>query len=111
MDDREERLARNEVLFREINERIAEIAEPQSDPPDGHLYEFLCECSNADCTLRVKLTVAAYEHVRRDPTQFIIAYGHELPEIEDVIFRTDDYEVVRKHGEAAELAEDTDPRS
>jgi hypothetical protein len=41
---------------------------------------------------------------------FIVALGHELPEIEDVIFRGDGYELVRKHGEAAELVEERDPR-
>jgi hypothetical protein len=78
---------------------------------DRHVFEFLCECSNIDCTLRLPLTLAAYERVRVDPTQFVVAPGHDLPEIEDVVHRADGYQVVRKHGEAAELAEDRDPRS
>jgi hypothetical protein len=57
------------------------------------------------------LTLAAYEAVRSEPTQFVIAPGHELPEIEAVVFRADAYEVVRKQGDAAELAEENDPRS
>jgi hypothetical protein len=111
MDAREERLAGNEVLFRDINERIAGIAEPQASPRDGHVYEFFCECSNIGCDLRLPLTLAAYEAVRRDPTQFVIAPGHELPEIEAVVSRTDAYQIVRKQGDAAELAAENDPRS
>ena len=111
MDAREERLANNEVLFREINERIAEIAEPHTGSRDEHVYEFLCECSNVGCDLRLPLTLSAYEAVRQDPTHFVVAPGHELPEIESVIARTEKYQVVRKHGEAAELVEAKDPRA
>lgn len=109
MDPREDRLARNEVLFREVNERIEQAAKSQD--PDAHVFEFLCECSNIDCTLRLPMTLAAYEAVRADPTLFVVAPGHELPEIEVVLRRTDDYQVVRKEGEAGELASEHDPRS
>ena len=110
MDAREHRLVENEAMFRRINERIEEIAQSQG-PADQHVYEFLCECSNVDCTLLVHLTSTAYEFVRRDPAQFVVAPGHELPEIETVAFRTDAYQVVRKQGEAALIAEREDPRS
>ena len=111
VDAREERLANNEVLFRDLNERIAGVAGPQGTPGDDHVYEFLCECSNVACDLRLPLTLAAYEDVRKDPTRFIVALGHELPEIEVVVLRTDDYQVVVKQGEAAELVAEKDPRS
>lgn len=111
MDAREERLANNEVLFRDINERIAAIAEPQGLPGDDHVYEFLCECSNIACDLRLPLTLAAYEDVRKDPTRFLVAPGHEMPEIEIVLTRAEGYQVVVKQGEAAELVAEKDPRS
>jgi hypothetical protein len=57
------------------------------------------------------LTPAAYEDVRAIPTQFVVAPGHELPEIEEVLFRSDGYQVVKKRGDAAELATAEDPRS
>jgi hypothetical protein len=109
VDAREERLVENEAMFRRINERIEEIARAQG-AADGHVYEFLCECSNVDCTLRVPLSSGAYESVRRDPAQFVVAPGHDLPEIEVIVFRTRDYQVVRKQGEAAEVATEEDPR-
>lgn len=108
MDSREDRLARNEVLFREVNEQIERQAVQQGADP--HPYEFFCECSNIDCALRLTMTLDVYEHVRADPTQFVVARGHELPEIEEVVVRTDAYEIVRKLGEAAELVAERDPR-
>jgi hypothetical protein len=111
VDPREERLANNEVLFRDINERIADVAGPQGIPGDDHVYEFLCECSNIGCDLRLPLTLAVYEDVRKEATQFIVAPGHELPEIEIVLSRAEGYQVVRKQGDAAELVTEQDPRS
>jgi hypothetical protein len=107
VDRREERLAQNEALFRDVNENIKQAA---SRPTDGHVFRFLCECSNTDCTLLLPLTLEQYEEARADPKQFIVAPGHELPEIETVVSREASYEVVRKHGEAAELATERDPR-
>lgn len=109
MDAREERLAENEAMFRRVNEEIEQIARTHGSGAE-HVYEFLCECSNVDCTLRVRLSSTAYEQVRDDPTQFVVAPGHELPEIEEVVFRTGGYQIVRKRGEAAQLAIEEDPR-
>jgi hypothetical protein len=109
VDAREERLARNEVLFRDVNERIEQTAVPHGT--DSHLYEFLCECSNIDCSLRLPMTIDAYEDVRAESTRFVVAPGHELPEIEEVVSRTSAYQVVRKQGEAARLVAQQDPRS
>ncbi len=109
MDAREERLARNETLFRSVNENIEETA--TSGQIDEHLFEFFCECSNVDCTLLLPMTVSEYERVRADPRQFVVAAGHELPEIEMVVARTRAYQVVVKEGEAAEFVTEHDPRS
>ena len=109
MDAREERLARNETLFRSVNENIEESA--ASGQIDEHRFEFFCECSNLDCTLLLPMTVSEYEQVRADSRQFVVAPGHELPEIEAVITRTDAYQVVVKEGEAAEFVTEHDPRS
>ncbi len=110
MDSRETRLARNETLFREVNERIEEAVE-RTARDDAHVYEFLCECSNSDCTLLLPLTIVEYEAVRSDPRQFIVAHGHELPEIERVVAKNSDYQIVVKSGEAAEFVAERDPRS
>jgi hypothetical protein len=108
MDAREERLARNEILFRQINESIEAVA--QAHGPDEHVYNFICECSNVDCTLTLPLTLAVYENTRSAPDLFLVAPGHELPEIEEVVLRGDGYQVVRKQGPAAQLAAESGPR-
>jgi hypothetical protein len=108
MDAREERLAGNETLFRSVNERIEHAA--ASGEIDDHVFEFFCECSNTDCTLLLPLTVTEYERVRADPRQFVVAPGHELPEIENVVARMSAYQIVIKEGEAAEFVAEHDPR-
>jgi len=110
MDAREERLAKNETVFRSVNERIEQAAAGPG-PADEHLFEFFCECSNIDCNLMLPLTVAQYEAVRKTSTLFIVAPGHELPEIETVVARRRAYQVVAKRGEAAEFVAEHDPRS
>ena len=109
MDPRQERLARNEALFRDVNERVREIAALHGD--DDHVYEFYCECSNADCTFQLKATLTEYEGVRAHGDRFLIAPSHSLPEIERVIDRSERWWVVEKLGEPAELVEELDPRS
>jgi len=109
VDARETRLAKNEVVFREINERINELAATHGS--DEHVYTFFCECSNGDCTLQIELTRSAYEEVRAHGARFLIAVGHELPEIEDVIARNEGHWVIQKADGAAELAREHDPRN
>jgi hypothetical protein len=108
MDAREKRLAQNETLFRSVNERIEEAAEGLGD--HEHEFEFFCECSNTDCNLLLPMTVPQYEKVRADPTQFIVALGHELPEIEVVVARERNFQVVSKRGDAADFVSEHDPR-
>ena len=109
MDARQERLARNEALFREVNERVRVLAAVHGN--DGHVYEFFCECSNADCTFQLRATLDEYEAVRAHGDRFLVAREHALPEIETVVERTDAWWIVEKQGEPAALAEELDPRS
>ena len=108
MDEREQRLAQNEALFREVNERVETLAH-QLGP--NVPYEFLCECANAECTFRLTLPLKVYESVRADPQQFVVLPLHYTPEVEDLVLKEDAYWVVRKTGEAGEYVEQLDPRS
>jgi hypothetical protein len=108
MDEREKRLAQNEALFREVNERVQVIAAGHGD--DDHVYEFYCECANADCTLHVSATTATYEAVRAHPSRFLVFPQHALPDIENVVERTDDWWVIQKTGDAGSLVARLDPR-
>jgi hypothetical protein len=96
--------ARNQSLWREINERIRLVAEDSGD------VEFLCECANLECTETIHLSVAEYEHVRGSPKRFPIALGHDFPAFEDVVAADDRYAVVEKRGKAGKEAAKMDPR-
>jgi hypothetical protein len=108
VDAREKRMAENETLFREVNERVEAIAHQLG--PDVP-YEFMCECANADCTFRINLSLAEYERVRADPRQFVVLPLHFTPEVERLVLETDTHWIVRKTGEAGEYVEHLDPRS
>jgi hypothetical protein len=111
MDSREKRLAQNEALYREVNERIQELAKRQ-DATGGasHAFAYFCECANHDCNLQITLPSDTYEWVRAAPNRFVVAPGHETPEIEVVIREEPDYRIVEKQGDAAEYVEHLDPR-
>ena len=101
-----ERLARNQALFREVNERVLELA---ADAQNGAI-DFLCECSNDDCTQTIEIRRDSYEAVRARPTWFVIAPGHDISEIENVVEEYENFVVVEKTV-ATEFVVETDPRS
>ena len=92
MTVREERLARTEALFRDVNERIAESAEGF----DADHADFVCECGEQDCTERVPATLDDYERVRADGARFLIRRGHENECVERVLETRDRFAVVEK---------------
>jgi hypothetical protein len=109
-DERKRRLAENEAIFREVNERVQEQAESHGN--DGHVYAYFCECSNPGCVERVEVTSAEYEEVRAHGARFILAEGHQLDEIESVVDDTlVGSVVVEKQGVAGDHAESLDPRA
>lgn len=110
MDERGRRIGQNEVVFREVNERLRELGEGFSMVSD--LADFVCECGNTSCTERIRMTLAAYEKVRSEATYFVVANGHEEPEYERIIAQEEGYSVVEKlPGGPAEIAIKDDPRS
>jgi hypothetical protein len=77
-----ERLVRNQLVFREVNDRIREIRTrfDLQGPID-----FICECSREDCTETVPLALEEYDGVRSSATRFVIVRGHETLEVEQVV--------------------------
>jgi hypothetical protein len=106
--DRQARIGENEALFREVNETVASAATARavSEP-----IVFLCECATGTCAESVPLYREEYEQVRAVPERFLVTPGHVQPEVERVVEEHRDYWVVEKFGEAADVAEETDPRS
>ena len=99
MPSREERLAQNEVRFREINES----AQPQRESRgDGR---FVCECADRGCMAWLEVPTEKYAAVRQNPRHFIVAPTHEVPDLESVVEREGGYFVVEKPDEVAHIVD------
>jgi hypothetical protein len=65
---------RNELLFREANDKIAERRD-ELDAVQG-LTPFLCECEDENCTAIVRLSTDDYSRVRAGDATFVVVPGH-----------------------------------
>jgi hypothetical protein len=104
------RIARTEALFRDVNERIAEVAEHLGTDD----AEFVCECADVDCGERVEVSLDEYEMVREDGARFLVAPGHEEPDYEQVLVaRKGNHKVIAKSKDPrlARAARELDPRA
>ena len=106
MEERTRRVAENEALFRQVNEKVV-----GSDRRPDETFEVVCECADAECMEHLRVTTEVYERARRQPTDFLLKPGHAKPEFEIVIEGHEEYEVVRKTGAAASVARQLDQRS
>jgi hypothetical protein len=109
MSSREERIGLNEAVFREVNERIENLAETFDLKTQA--LDLICECGDDACVERLTMSRAEYEELRSDAHQFAVHPGHEYPDVETVVARLKGYDVVRKNrGAPEQIAEQTDPR-
>lgn len=103
----ERRMAENEFVFREFNERVKkgfdelkrvskEEGQIQSLSDYDSPMQFFCECSDENCRKRIKLKPSLYNklHERRD--HFVIICGHDIKSIEKVVEMKPNYWVVEK---------------
>jgi hypothetical protein len=110
VEDRGLRIGQNEVLFREVNERLRELGEGFSIVAEQ--AEFICECGSSSCTEQIRMTLGEYEAVRTDAKRFFVVPGHEIPEYEKIVEEKEGYLVVEKlPGGPAGVAIRDDPRS
>lgn len=99
--------ARRQVVFREVNEHIAEL---NSGWSETGVSLFVCECSIPECSEALEITPEEYEKVRADGARFVVLAGHQLREVERVVENNDRFLVVEKFGAAAVVARDADRR-
>jgi hypothetical protein len=103
----EARMARTESAFREVNEAIAKAASRF----DVDETDFVCECADPDCAHRVTADLEDYEEVRTEATHFLLAPGHGNGDVERLVERTDEFDVVDKvEPAAADVARALNPR-
>jgi hypothetical protein len=96
---REERVARNEALFQEVNRQIEKLEETLGR---RETLAILCECSKKHCLDGVEVEPAVYQRVRSNPLLFFLVPGHEDLEVERIVERTPRFLVVEKIGGAGD---------
>ena|ERR1700744_3747306 len=107
MSDREERVARNELAFRQANETLRGVFESvAAEGEDAEAFPFLCECGERECTDVVSISLETYAGVRAEPTHFVIIAGHKQLDSERIVATGEGWEVVEKNGIAGEIARD-----
>ena len=105
------RAARNQSLYRMVNERVKEVNEGVNALlPVG---EWVCECANDQCFATIEMTHGEYEAVRAGGARFFVKPddAHVVREAETVTERNARFWIVEKIGVAGELAEHRNPRA
>ena len=77
-------------VFREVNDRIAEITVNQEESKGG----FLCECGQADCHAKIAVSLADYQALRSEGDFFIAAPGHCVEGIDQLVESREGFEVL-----------------
>jgi hypothetical protein len=100
----EQRAARNEALFREVNENIARLEQTYGGAATREAV-FICECASDTCTEQLRVDAETYRRVREDPRRFLVLPGHAEDRVESIVETTPGYQIVEKTGIAGEVAE------
>jgi hypothetical protein len=82
---------RNQRIFRDVNERIAEITARLEEEGGA---EFLCECGRDDCHATLALDLSDYKDLREQDGFFLVARGHLVEGVDRLVETRDGYELV-----------------
>lgn len=104
-DEREIRAARNQALFRAVNDKMMEVNEGFGEPTG--MFSVACECADTTCVRLLEIEAGAYRQVRRNPRTFVVLRNHVFPDVERVLSTHDGYVVVEATGRGAHVAEAT----
>ena len=107
MDDQTaEKIARNNAMFRDANDKIETKAARHGFDRDQPL-PFICECSDRRCVEIILLSAQEYSRVRSNPRWFAHAPDHE-EELDGAVApveRHERYVLVEKIEHAGEIAD------
>lgn len=109
----ERRQIENEMIFRRANEKVgialAKIdamytaeGHPQLAAHDDFLLEFRCECSDENCSERIRIKLSKYQKIHLNRESFIIKPNHQVNSIEKVFLTNPQYSVVKKYNLVSE---------
>src|SRR5690348_10820211 len=105
--DFSERAARNEEVFRGVNEQIEEGVERHDVVGP---VQFHCECDRESCFERLELDAAQYRKILEQRYVFVVAPGHDDARVERVVEANEGYLLVEKIGEAREALDRQHPQ-
>jgi hypothetical protein len=102
-----ERAARNEEIFRGVNQQIEEGAEQHGV---WGTLPFHCECGRATCVETIELESERYAAIVQERYRFVVVPGHQQPDIERVVHSEPQFLIVEKIGEAREQIDRDHPQ-
>jgi hypothetical protein len=103
--DRELRAARNQSLFRAVNEKLRELNDTFAEVSET--YAIACECADVGCVETLHIVMQQYVDVREHPSRFVVLKDHVFPEVERVIAQNNGYVVVEKNADVSHITEAT----
>ena len=80
----------NQLILREVNERVAEITVQQKESRS----EFVCECGRMDCDDHVDLELGEYQTIRASGEYFIATTGHCVEGVDRLAESRDGFDVL-----------------
>jgi hypothetical protein len=104
-EQREIRAARNQSLFRAVNENLKGLNEAFASVTETETFTIACECSDVSCVEMLEIHPHEYVAVRSEPRHFAILPGHVDLEAEKVVREAEGYVVVEKIAAAGDEAE------
>lgn len=107
--ERQARAARNQALFRSVNEKLKEVNRAFAE--QLNTLTIACECADTTCVEMLEISPLDYERVRADPLHFVVLPDHVYPEVEVVIGEEAGYVIVEKQGAAASQLLDSADKS
>ena len=84
------RAARNQQLFRELNDAISTLHYSSS------FNEYVCECGMKNCLEVIVLTLERYQEIRTAPDHFIVLPGHWSTKAERLVREESGFHVVER---------------
>jgi hypothetical protein len=99
--DREVRAARNQAMFRAVNEKLRELN--QAFSKISETYAIACECADTSCVRTLDVSMEEYLTVRAHPNRFVVLAAHVIPDVESTVARNDGYAIVEKNVDVADV--------
>jgi hypothetical protein len=99
--DREVRAARNQAMFRAVNEKLRELNQAFSNVSET--YAIACECADTSCVRTLDVSMEEYLAVRAHPNRFVVLADHVIPDVEVTVAQNDGYAIVDKNVEVADV--------